>query len=562
MNASEPAGYAPSWYTATMRAAPERGPLTFDLDVEVCVIGGGLAGLTAAREIARRGWSVAVLEAQRLAWNASGRNDGFVLPGFAESMHRVVGRVGIDHAKALWTLSQAGLDYVRTTIRETGMPGIDPVPGWLKVSKTDNTDDALADFELIGEQLETEIEGWPTERVRDVLKTNHYFHALHLPGAFHIHPLNYALGLATAAEAAGVRIFENTPALSIDAEGVRKRIATPQARVRASQIVLACNVHLGALMPRIAGTLIPIWSYVVVTAPFGRRLAEAITYRGAVTDTDLANHHYRVVGGDRLLFSGRSTTWDSDPRSYGPRLKADIEQLYPQLAGVEIEHVWSGVLGNALHRMPQIGELSPGLWIASGFGGHGINTTAMAGRIISQAIVDGDDTWRLFSPYEFVWAGGRLGRVAMQGYYWWFNARERFAARQARQREEEVRRARQRAALRAPEERTEAEIGAAVPADQLPAEPDLVDLPADPFSAHEPVTVAPPLRRRAGDPADDLPDDDAGQRGYAENAGYDQRPQPHSAVRDVSYAEEEQDEPQPEDQPGRARTDRTIWRLR
>jgi hypothetical protein len=185
--------------------------------------------------------------------------------------------------------------------------------------------------------------------------------------------------------------------------------------------------------------------------------------------------------------------------------------------------------------MPQIGELSPGLWIASGFGGHGINTTAMAGRIISQAIVDGDDTWRLFSPYEFVWAGGRLGRVAMQGYYWWFNARERFAARQARQREEEVRRARQRAALRAPEERTE---------------------------AHEPVTVAPPLRRRGSDPADDLPDDDAGQRGYAENAGYDQRPQPHSAVRDVSYAEEEQDEPQPEDQPGRARTDRTIWRLR
>ncbi len=561
MNASEPAAYAPSWYTATMRAAPERGPLTFDLDVEVCVIGGGLAGLTAAREIARRGWSVAVLEAKRIAWNASGRNDGFVLPGFAESMARVVSRVGIDHAKALWALSQAGLDYVRTTIRDTGMPGIDPVPGWLKVSKTDNTADALADLELIGQELETEIEGWPAERVRDVLKTNHYFHALHLPHAFHIHPLNYALGLATAAEAASVRIFENTPALSIDAEGVRKRIATPQARVRASQIVLACNVHLGALMPRIAGTLIPIWSYVVATAPLGRRLAEAITYRGAVTDTDLANHHYRVVGGDRLLFSGRSTTWEADPRSYGPKLKADIEELYPQLAGVEIEHVWSGVLGNALHRMPQIGELSPGLWIASGFGGHGINTTAMAGRIISQAIVDGDDTWRLFSPYEFVWAGGRLGRAAMQGYYWWFNARERFAARQARQREEEVRRARQRAALRAPEERAEAEIGAAVPADQLPAEPGLVDLPADPFSAHEPVPVAPPRRRRS-ETADDRADDDADQRRYAEDAGYDQPPQPHSAVADVSYAEEQLEEPQPDGQPGRARTDRTIWRLR
>src|SRR5436853_4154044 len=114
VNASERASYAPSWYTATMVPAAMRGPLTFNLDVDVCVIGGGLAGLTAAREIARRGWSVAVVEAQRIAWNASGRNDGFVLPGFAESMERIVARVGLDHAKALWALSERGLQYVST----------------------------------------------------------------------------------------------------------------------------------------------------------------------------------------------------------------------------------------------------------------------------------------------------------------------------------------------------------------------------------------------------------------------------------------------------------------
>ena len=171
MNASERAGYAPSWYTATMVPASERGALTFDLDVEVCVIGGGLA-------------------AERIAWNASGRNDGFVLPGFAESMDRVVSRVGIDHAKALWALSEGGLEYVRSTIRDTGMPGVDPVGGWLKVSKTDNGDQMMADLELYGQELGHEIEGWPAERVRAVLKTNHYFHALHLPRAFHIHPLN------------------------------------------------------------------------------------------------------------------------------------------------------------------------------------------------------------------------------------------------------------------------------------------------------------------------------------------------------------------------------------
>src|SRR6266851_3897571 len=144
MSASERAGYAPSWYTATMVPAPERGALTFDLDVEVCVIGGGLAGLTVAREVARRGWSVAVLEAERVAWNASGRNGGFVLPGFAEDIRRIVARVGLDHAKALWSLSEAGLEYVRNTIRETGMPGVDPVAGWLDVSKVDNGDELLS----------------------------------------------------------------------------------------------------------------------------------------------------------------------------------------------------------------------------------------------------------------------------------------------------------------------------------------------------------------------------------------------------------------------------------
>jgi len=159
VNASERAAYAPTWYTATMVPADMRGPLTFDLDVDVCVIGAGLAGLTAAREIARRGWSVAVLEADRIAGNASGRNDGFVLPGFAESMERVVSRVGMEHAKALWDLSEMGLRYVRTTIAEARMPGVAPIAGWLKVSKVDNGDEVLAAVQLYGQELGDEVEG-------------------------------------------------------------------------------------------------------------------------------------------------------------------------------------------------------------------------------------------------------------------------------------------------------------------------------------------------------------------------------------------------------------------
>src|SRR5438445_6195351 len=496
VNASEPASYVPTWYTATMVPASARPPLTYDLDVDVCVVGAGLAGLTAAREIARRGWSVVVVEGRRIAWSASGRNDGFLLPGFAASMDRLISRVGLEHAKALWALSEMGLKYVRTTIAEARMPGVAPIAGWLKASKVDNGDEVSATVELYREELGAEVEAWSTERVREILNTNHYFHAMHLPRAFHIHPLNYALGLAELAEAAGARIFEDTPALAIDVEGVRKRIVTPSARVRAGHIVLAGNVRLGSLQPRIAGTVVPIWSYTITTAPLGPRLAEAIAYRGAVTDTDLANNHYRILGNDRLLWSGHTTTWEADPKRFVRRLKADLTAVYPQLVDVEVEHAWSGVLGNALHRMPQIGEVSGGLWLASGFGGHGINTTAMAGNILAQAIVEGDDTWRLFAPFELVWAGGSVGRAVMQVLYWWLDARERLAARAARQREEEDRRVAERAALREGEHEVdvEARLGAVVPQAELPAEPELAELPADPLA---PKDVAAPSIDRA-----------------------------------------------------------------
>src|SRR6185312_4862610 len=175
----------------------------------------------------------------------------------------------------------------------------------------------------------------------------------------------------------------------------------------------------------------------------------------------------------------------------------DMLALYPQLGEVEVEHVWSGVLGNALHRMPQIGEISGGLWLASAFGGHGLNTTAMAGNILAQAIVEGDDTWRLFAPFELVWAGGHLGRAAMQVFYWWLDSRERLAARAARQREDEDERATQRAALREgdSEAGVEAQIGAVVPPAELPAEPALAELPADPLAPKE--IASPSIERDA-----------------------------------------------------------------
>jgi gamma-glutamylputrescine oxidase len=432
MQADEPISNGTSWYAEPTVPAPDRPRLTFDLDVDVCVIGGGLAGLTTAREIARRGWSVAVLEAQSVASGASGRNLGFVLPGFLESLQRIIDRVGLEHAKELWALSERGLDYVRTTIRETGMPGVEPVNGWLAVAKFRDDPKLESEAALLREEFGADVEAWSSARVRDVLKSPLYQNALHFPCAFHIHPMNYAIGLAAAAEQAGVRIFEHTPALSLDPAGVRKRIGTPSARVRAAQIVLAGNTGIGALMPQLAASLLPITTYVATTAPLGDKLQEAITYQGGVSDSVFADSHYRIIDGDRLMWSGGMTMWVANPRRYAQRLAADIRRAYPQLGRVTVDHVWSGTLGRAVHKMPQVGEIARGVWVASGFGGHGFNTTAMAGDLIARGIVEGNQSWRLFAPYDLVWAGGKAGYTAVQALYWAHRIRERLDAQFSR----------------------------------------------------------------------------------------------------------------------------------
>jgi gamma-glutamylputrescine oxidase len=436
MPAADSNAYGTSWYAATAVASPPRGRLTVELDVDVCIVGAGLAGLTAAREIARRGWSVVVLEGKRVASAASGRNTGFVLPGYAADPDTIVTRVGLDGAKALWALSEAGVRYIRDTIAETAMPGVElSESGWLRVSKTDPGFPAQQSVEFLAGELGTEVEAWPAERVRSVLKSPLYFGAMHYPRAFSIHPLNYALGLAAAAESAGARICEETPALEIDPAGVRKRVVTPNARVRAAHVVLAGNVDLRGLVPQVAATLLPVSTYVLTTAPLGERLRQAIDFAGAVSDTELADNHYRVVDGDRLMWSGRSTVWHGDPQRHAASLTGDLARTYPQLGPVSVEYAWRGTLGLTVHQMPQIGELSPGLWLLGGFGGHGLNTTAMGGELIARAIVEDDKTWRQFLPFELVWAGSVSGRAATQAYYWSYRTHERIAGPMAHKRD-------------------------------------------------------------------------------------------------------------------------------
>lgn len=426
--------YGETWFTATGESVPPRPPLTHDIDVDVCIIGGGLAGLTTALEVARRGWSVAVLEARRVAWNASSRNTGFVRPGFDQRPETLVERVGADHARELWLLSQDGVDYMRRIASDVGGPDLVQGEGWLQVSKIDRPREMSDAAERL-RSLGADVELWPAKLVREKVKSQHYFQAIHFPTAFNIHPYDYALGVARLAEQAGARLFEGTPAISIDPAGVRKRVITAQGRVRASQIVFAGNIHLGAMLPDAADTLIPLHTFAMVTKPFGETLAAAIEYPGAVSDSESSGHHYRIVGGDRLMFAGRLAARPSNPARHARWLRADLRRRFPQLGQVDIDHAWGGAIGVTVHRMPQIGQVAPGVWLASGFGGHGLNTSAMAATLITGAIVDGDDRFRLFEPFELIWSGGRMGRAVAKYSYAAHRRYEEWLSRRSRRHE-------------------------------------------------------------------------------------------------------------------------------
>lgn len=425
---------------------PEHPRLTFDLDVDVCVIGGGLAGMSTARELALRGQEVVLVEADGVMWNASRRNCGVVMPGYSAPIDELMTRVGFDHAKSLWALADEGLAMVRALLALPDMAGVRGADGWLQVSKVDAGDELIGRLQVLGEDFGIEVEGWQRDEVRAKVASDHYFHALHFPSAMTLDPARYALALTALAQQAGVRIFSQTPVIGIDAAGIRKRIVTPAGRLRASQIVLAGNVHLGVSMERLAATLMPVFTDVALSAPLGGRLGELIKYKGAISGPHASDEMFRIVDGDRLLWSERSAVWSRKPESYAETARRQIARRFPELRGLTIETTWSGVTGHTVHGMPQIGQIREGVWVASGFGRHGLGNTALAARLIADGAVAGDDRWRLFSPFELVWAGGTIGRVAAQAMIGFSRLSHETQAATSRQRERMAARERAREA--------------------------------------------------------------------------------------------------------------------
>ena len=417
-----------TWYEATTDRSKMREPLRGQMKADVCVIGGGLAGLTTALELSRRKKKVVLLEAKQLAWGASGRNGGFVSNGFAEGIENIQRRVGLEAARALYSLSRHGSEYVRREIA-SGDPAIKMGEGWIVALRHRDRGDLKFYCDMMARDHGEDLLFLSAEQTREKLNSVRYFESIFNPSAFHFHPLKYSLMLAREAEKNGASLHENSQALSVQKLGSAWRVRCAEGDVTAQHVV-HCVSSLDRTIHKPSGrAVLPVATYVAVTEPL---IQDGVRTNAAVADTRRAGNYYRLIDGGRLLWGGRITTRVSEPTRLAEEMKVDMLATYPQLGNPRIDYSWAGLMGYALHKMPLIGRDNEGQWFATAFGGHGMNTTAMAGQLLARAIADGDDEYRRFAPFAPLWAGGQLGRVGVQASYWWMQLRDRIDEARAR----------------------------------------------------------------------------------------------------------------------------------
>jgi len=422
-----PSSHPDSYFAATAPGASlgatEHPHLLGEVACDVCVIGGGFTGLSAALHLAERGYDVVLLEARRTGWGASGRNGGHLGSGHRQSQGELERLFGVERARALWDLAEEAKAAVKERVRRHDIP-CDLKSGALRVAYKPG------DVAMVAAQAEDlrarydypHIRTVPRDEVAEMLGTGIY-HGGSLDGdAGHLHPLNYALGLARAAEQAGARIFEDSPVTRIES-GAPSGVTTAGGRVRARYLVLACNGYLEGLEPRIAGKIMPINNYMLATEPLGEtRAREIIRDDVAVSDTKFVIDYYRLSADKRLLFGGGETYRRTFPADIKGFVRKYMLRVYPQLAEARIDYAWGGTLAITRDRLPGFGRLESNLFYAQGFSGHGVALTTLAGKLIAEAVAGSAERFDVFARLpQPRFPGGTLlrwpGLVAGMLYY-------------------------------------------------------------------------------------------------------------------------------------------------
>lgn len=415
----QPAPYPPSWYADTAHTAPDRPALAGTMRADVAVLGGGLGGLSTALELAERGYSVRLLEAARLGWGASGRNGGQVLAGFSADLAGLAARHGLDTARRLLDMSREAVALVRERVRRHAI-ACDLASGHLTPALKPRQERALAEDQALMARLGHEApEIWSRDQVAGTIVSPRYLSGLYDPEAAHLHPLNYALGLARAAEQAGAVLHEGSPVTAIEPGA----LVTRGGRVEAEHIVIAGDAYLGGLLPRASRRLMPVASCIVATEPLGPD--RALTRNIAVADANIVLDYFRLAPDGRLLFGGLADYSGRQPRDIAARLRPRLERVFPHLAGVGISHAWGGLIGLTMRRMPMIGRLGPGLYVAQGYSGHGVALSTFAGRVIAETVAGASERIGLLESLpQAAFPGGGLRMPALVLAMAWYRLKD------------------------------------------------------------------------------------------------------------------------------------------
>lgn len=408
-------GHARSWYAATAAPVPDRSPLQEGRRADVCVIGGGLTGLSAALHLAEKGLDTVLLEANRIGWGASGRNGGQLLTGQRLDQETLEAMAGKRTARLLWDLAEEAKALVRGLIARHGID-CDLRPGALLAAATrahfrDLTAHAAHLEQAYGYGGLTIV---PPGEMDAYVASRRYHGGLWDQGSSHLHPLKFVIGLAQAAEAAGARLYERSLVRGIEG-GKTLRIGTDCGTVTADTVVLACNGYHNGLMPEIETTVLPITSFVGVTEPLGPESAGAlIPCGGCVADTRMVLDYYRLTADNRLLMGGGE--------AYGTRLPGDVASIigkriawvFPQMKGVPVDYAWGGRIAITMSRLPHLGRTAPNRYFAQGFSGQGLAIAPLAGKLLAEAVAgqaERFDVYAKIRPRPF--PGGKAFRMPL-----------------------------------------------------------------------------------------------------------------------------------------------------